>query len=230
MKNLIILHGALGAKIQFEELIPQLTPHFNVHTLDFDGHGSKSAVEGDFSIELFTQNLKEYMLEHEIHKPLIFGYSMGGYVALKLEGFEARSFEKVVTLGTKFDWNPVSSQKEADLLNPEKIEEKVPAFAAYLKSLHGENEWKMVLQNTAKMMLGLGKNPSLKPYDFHHIQIPVQLLRGSEDTMVSKAETKNVQELLANGKFQEIAGWQHPIDRIPTNELAQELLRLYLPG
>ncbi|AEA43619.1 alpha/beta fold hydrolase [Fluviicola taffensis] len=230
MKNLIILHGALGAKIQFEQLVQKLTPHFNIHTFDFDGHGSKSNADGDFSIELFAQNLKDFMTFHEIHKPLIFGYSMGGYVALKLEGFEANSFEKVVTLGTKFDWNPVTSEKEAAMLNAEKIEAKVPEFAAYLKSLHGEIGWKLVLERTAKMMMGLGKNPSLRPYDFHHIQIPVQLLRGSEDTMVSKSETKNVQELLANGKFQEIENWMHPIDKISVDELAQELLRVYLPG
>ncbi len=230
MKNLIILHGALGAKIQFEQLIPKLTPHFNVHTLDFDGHGSKSNMEEEFSIERFSQNLKDFLQHNEIHRPLVFGYSMGGYVALKLESFEANTFEKVVTLGTKFDRNAENSEKEAGMLNAEKIEEKVPEFANYLKSLHGENEWKSVLQKTAKMMLTLGKKPSLRPYDFHHIQIPVHLLRGSEDTMVTKKETVNVQELLANAKYQEIPEWVHPINLVSPEELAQQLLSLYLPG
>lgn len=231
MKNLIILHGALGAKIQLEELIPKLAPHFNVHTFDFDGHGTKSDTEGDFSIERFAQNLKNFMEQHEIQKPLVFGYSMGGYVALRLESLETtRTFEKVVTLGTKFDWNKEGSEKEAELLNAGKIEEKVPAYASYLKSLHGEKQWKTVLEKTAKMMLELGKKPSLRPYDFHHIQIPVHLLRGSLDTMVTEDETTNVQELLANGTFHQIPDWKHPIDKIPTEDLAQELLRLYLPG
>lgn len=230
MKNLIILHGALGAKIQFEELIPKLTPHFTVHTFDFDGHGTKSDTDGDFSIERFAKNLKNYMEQHEIHKPLVFGYSMGGYVALRLESMETKSFEKVVTLGTKFDWNKEGSEKEAELLDAGKIEEKIPAYANYLKSLHGENEWKTVLEKTAKMMLELGKKPSLRPYDFHHIQIPVHLLRGSLDTMVTEDETANVQELLANGTFHKMTDWKHPIDKIPSEELAQELLRLYLPG
>lgn len=230
MKNLIILHGALGAQIQFEELIPKLTPHFKVHTFDFDGHGSKSNAEDEFSIELFARNLKDFLEEHNLHKPLVFGYSMGGYVALKLESLEASTFEKIVTLGTKFDWNRESSEKEAGMLNAEKIEEKIPAFANYLKSLHGENEWKTVLQKTAKMMLELGKKPSLRAYDFHHIQIPVQLLRGSNDTMVTKNETVNVKELLANGAYQEMIDWVHPINQVSSEELAQQLLSLYLPG
>ena len=79
-------------------------------------------------------------------------------------------------------------------------------------------------------MLTLGKKPSLRPYDFHHIQIPVQLLRGSEDTMVTKKETVNVQELLANANYKEIPDWVHPINQVSPEELAQELLSLYLPG
>lgn len=230
MKNLIILHGALGAKSQFEQLVTKLTPHFIIHTLDFDGHGSKSRSEEEFSIELFAKNLKDFLEENELHRPLVFGYSMGGYVALKLESFEAKTFEQIVTLGTKFDWNPESSEKEAGMLNPEKIEEKVPDFANYLKSLHGEKEWKAVVEKTAKMMLKLGKKPSLRPYDFHHIQISVQLLRGSKDTMVTQSETKNVQELLANARYQEVIDWVHPINQVSSEELAQELLSVYLPG
>lgn len=231
MKNLIILHGALGAKSQFEQLVPQLTPYFNVYTLDFSGHGTKSGADGvDFSIEGFAQDLKQFMQQNKLEKPLIFGYSMGGYVALKLESLEANSFEQIVTLGTKFDWNPESAEKEAKMLNAEKIEEKVPSFANYLKSLHGENEWKTVLQRTSKMMLGLGEKPSLRAYDFHHIRVPVQLLLGEKDVMVAKEETRNVEELLANSSFEVVPDWVHPINQVPSEQLVQQLLSSYLPG
>lgn len=230
MKNLIILHGALGAKCQFEQLIPQLTNHFKVYTLDFSGHGTKSGDEMDFSIEQFAKDLKEFMIENELQKPLVFGYSMGGYVALKLESMEPNSFEKIVTLGTKFNWNPESAEKEARMLNAEKIEEKVPAFGAYLKSLHGENAWKIVLPKTAKMMLELGNKPALSPDDFQQIQLPVLLLRGEKDAMVTEAETTIARYLLANGSYQEVAEWQHPINLVPSDQLVQQLLSSYLPG
>lgn len=230
MKNLIILHGALGAKSQFEQLTSQLKEHFIVYTLEFDGHGVKAGDSVDFSIELFAQNLKEFMQENGIQKPLIFGYSMGGYVALKLESQYPGSIEKLVTLGTKFDWNKESAEKEAKMLNAEKIEEKVPAFAAYLKSLHGEDNWKSVLQRTAKMMLELGNKPALRSYDFHQVQIPVQLLRGEKDVMVTKEETTEVQSLLGNGSYHEVAEWAHPINLVPSDQLTQQLLSLYLPG
>ncbi len=229
MKNLIILHGALGAKSQFEQLIPQLTNHFKVYTLDFSGHGTKSGDESNFSIDRFVNDLKDFMGQNELEKPLVFGYSMGGYVALKLESLEANSFEKIVTLGTKFNWNPESAEKEAKMLHAEKIEEKVPAFAAYLKSIHGENEWKTLLSKTAKMMLEMGKNPPLKAYDFHQVQIPVHLLRGEKDVMVTQEETTETQSLLGKGSYREMEEWQHPINLVPFDQLVQQLLSSYLP-
>ncbi|WP_300661030.1 alpha/beta hydrolase [Fluviicola sp.] len=230
MKNLIILHGALGAKSQFKEIAEQLKSYFAVHSFDFDGHGAKSVTESEYSIEGFAQNLQDFMQENEIHRPLIFGYSMGGYVALKLESRNPGSFEKLVTLGTKFDWTPESAEKESKMLNAEKIAEKVPAFAGYLKSLHGEDQWKNVLGKTAQMMLRLGNKPALTNTDFAKVGIPVQLLRGSKDVMVSEEETRKTQEQLPQAEYLEIPDWQHPINLVSPKELVQQLLSLYLPG
>lgn len=230
MKKLIILHGALGSKTQFEQLAGLLGTYFEVHTPDFDGHGSKSASQNAYSVELFAQNLADYMQANGIKKPLVFGYSMGGFVALKLESMHPGSLEELVTLGTKFDWSPESAEKEVKMLNAEKIEEKVPAFAAYLKSLHGEQEWKSVLERTARMMLEMGNETVLTAEDFSKIRIPVRLLRGTKDVMVSEAETKNVQNQLTDSAYREVENWQHPINLVSPEELAQQLLSLYLPG
>lgn len=230
MKNLIILHGALGAKSQFEQVAVLLKDHFHVSVLEFEGHGTRSADEVSFSMELFAHNLKKFLQQQQIEQPLVFGYSMGGYVALKLESQEPGSLEQIITLGTKFDWNPESAEKEAGMLHAEKIEAKVPAFAAYLKSLHGADHWKTVLERTATMMLDLGNRPALSPDVYHRIQIPVRLLRGSKDTMVTEEETTEVLHLLENGNYLEIAGWQHPVNLISPKELAQQVLSLYLPG
>ena len=38
-QKLLLLHGALGSKEQFTALNEQLSSEFEVHTLDFEGHG-----------------------------------------------------------------------------------------------------------------------------------------------------------------------------------------------
>jgi pimeloyl-ACP methyl ester carboxylesterase len=51
---------------------------------------------------------------------------MGGYVALKTAVLHPGRIEAIVTLGTKFHWDPENASNEVRMLNPEKIEEKVP--------------------------------------------------------------------------------------------------------
>lgn len=226
MKDLIILHGALGAKSQFDGLASLLQNSFNVHLMEFDGHGSLAG-SGPFRIDLFAAQLEEFIAERNLSNPLVFGYSMGGYVALYLACKRIISFEKLLTLGTKFDWNPESALAESRQLNADKIEEKVPAFAAYLKSLHGDSNWRMVLEETAKMMLEMGNEPPLKPEMLVPISFPVICARGSADAMVSEAETSPYAQALSKGIYQEIEGWKHPIDRIPVPELADFLVQTY---
>lgn len=225
MKPIIVLHGALGAKTQLEPLMNALSPLYKVHSLNFEGHGGRPA-EGDFSIERFATNLKDYLDEHELSGCPVFGYSMGGYVALKLESQHPGTFSKIVTLGTKFGWTPEVAAKETAMLNSEKIEEKVPKFAAALAALHAPLDWKEMMRNTAEMMHNLGTKPALSPEDFARIRIPVSLLLGSEDVMVTKEETQAVLAQLSNADFTVVEGWQHPIERVDASQLVEKVKEL----
>lgn len=225
MKALIVLHGALGASAQLQPLAEQLKEQFTIHTLNFDGHGGRAA-DGTFSIARFAGNLKDYIQENNLSGCPVFGYSMGRYVALKLESMQPGTFSKIVTLGTKFGWTPEVAEKETAMLNPEKIEEKVPKFAAALQALHAPLDWKEMMHKTADMMRALGSQPELSESDFAHIQIPVSLLLGSEDVMVTKEETQHVLAQLPNATFTVVEGWQHPIERVNPEELAEKLRKM----
>ena len=154
---------------------------------------------------------------------MVFGYSMGGYVALKLESMHPETFSKILTLGTKFNWTPESAAQEARMLNPEKIEEKVASFAVYLKQLHGENNWKSVLNRTADMMLEMGNNPPITEQVLQLVHVPVTCYRGGKDTMVTEAETIWAVQNLPDASYHEIPEWIHPIDKIPAAQLADKL-------
>lgn len=226
MKKLIILHGALGAKKQFWAIEQELKLHFDVTVLEFEGHG-KTTLQGEFNVPNFAKQLEE-LVSQFTEKPVVFGYSMGGYVALKYATNFPSAFERLITLGTKFEWNVETALKESGQLVPEKIEEKVPAFAAYLQDLHGTTQWRTVLENTAEMMLAMGEDPPLSPTNLHNIDFPVTLSLGSEDVMVTRNETELYAQALPKGEYREMAGWKHPIDRIPTDELVSFLKESFL--
>lgn len=222
MQKILLLHGALGSKAQLQPLSDLLSKSFEVHTFNFSGHGGRP-IEAPYSIELFADELKSWIEVGKLQGTAIFGYSMGGYVALKLASESPDLISKIITLGTKFAWNPESSAQETRMLNPAKIAEKVPQFAAALKARHAPADWQEVLQATSAMMLALGDSPSLDDAALGRIEIPCLIQVGEADNMVSEAESQAAAAALPNGQFARIPAFKHPIEQVDQEELARRI-------
>lgn len=219
--SVLILHGALGAMDQFSKLEDQLKDRFDVHRLNFSGHGGKTDHDAPFSIDLFSKDTINYIQSNELKPVKVFGYSMGGYVALNVAMNHPDLIEKIFTLGTKFHWTTESASHEIKMLNPDKIKEKVPAFAQALEKRHSPNDWESVMQKTAQMMIDLGNGKALTNEDLKTIETPALVTVGGADTMVSEEETLNAAENLPNAEFRKIPDWQHPIEKVDQVLLAE---------
>ncbi len=222
---IIFLHGALGSKEQFEGLRNSIS-HTPTFAFNFDGHGD-TPTNHPYSTSLFVDNLDSFMQKNQIDQAHIFGYSMGGYVALSFALKFPERVGKILTLATKFDWTPESAAKESKMLDPQKIEEKVPHFAQALKERHDPLDWKEVLNKTAEMMINLGNGAGLSDQDLNSIQNEVLISRGSEDRMVNEAESKKAANLIPNGSFHTIEGGKHPIERVDL-EMLSKIINQYL--
>lgn len=218
MRTIILLHGALGSARQMELLEGYFTD-FNVITPDFPGHGKLANLGDSFSIHEFAMDLKTRM-EYLSEPADVFGYSMGGYVALYLASREPEKFNSITTLGTKFRWNPETAEKEVKMLNPHKIEEKVPALAQQLAERHGNDHWKDVVNRTALMLKNMGDFPPLKDEDLFKVNLPVQLLLGDEDNMVTTEETEKVHKILKQGVLSVLKKMPHPFEKVGHEKIA----------
>ena len=223
-KQLIILHGALGSAKQFESLKEGLKEQYDVFTFDFDGHGNGNSTD-TMSIELFTENLRAFVEKNNLEKATVFGYSMGGYVALYLQSQQPELFQSILTLGTKFNWTIESSEKEVAMLSQAKIKEKVPAFATYLGEIQSPKNWETVMEQTKGLMLDLGMNPIITAEELKRISIPVTICVGELDKMVSLEESNWAMESITKGKFEIIDGIPHPIQQISTSDLVKMIER-----
>jgi pimeloyl-ACP methyl ester carboxylesterase len=221
MKNIVLLHGAIGAKDQLQPLAGLLKNDFIVHLFNFNGHGGKPLAQEPFSIKTFATELEEYLSTHKIQHASVFGYSMGGYVALYLAKQKPNLFSEIITLATKFYWDEIVAAKEAAMLNTEIILEKVPLFAEQLKQRHQPNDWKLVLDKTKTMLLQMGKENPLQLNDYAAINQPVLLLLGDNDKMVTSDETEAVQKALPNSSFQLLEQTAHPIEKVNSAVLAE---------
>lgn len=218
-KSIILLHGALSSKNQLQNLKNTLSKDFHVYDINFEGHGDRAS-HRNFTMEIFAENILQYIEENKLSKVSFFGYSMGGYAALVFAKKHPALVEKIFTLGTKFAWTEGFAKQEVRKLNPNKIEEKVPAFAQKLAAIHAPNDWKDVVTKTAKMMEGLGGDKKLSHGDFQEIAHPVLITRGSLDKMVTLVESQEIASLLPNATFQMLEGFPHLIEKVDAEKLA----------
>jgi len=224
--TLILLHGALGSSKSFEFLIPKLEKHFNLITPDFKWHGSRAEGGNGFKMQDLVDDLESILTKYNISNAAVFGFSKGGYVALALALQKPDLFNRIMTLGTKLDWKAEQAKQEVKMLDPEKIQEKVPQFAEHLKSQHGGN-WSALCTQTAEMMLDLGSHPLLNTTNVNKLELPVRLGLGDQDHMVSLEETNAFFKALQNGQMQVFPKTKHPIERVNADLLSEAILQFF---
>ncbi|WP_106914791.1 alpha/beta fold hydrolase [Chryseobacterium aurantiacum] len=217
MPHLILLHGALGHSDIFKPYLESLSAYFTIHTPLFSGHGNLELPTGGISIEKYTLELTKYCKDNNLKDVFMLGHSMGGYVALCYAMNNPENVNSIITLGTKFDWNEDQALKESKMLNPDIILEKIPQYAQLLEIQHG-TKWKQLLPAIADLMINLGKNPPLNK-NLSIITIPVQIMVGDKDNMVSIEESTEVYKSLPNAKLAVLPDTKHPMEKVRPNLL-----------
>ncbi len=218
--TLLCLHGALGCAAQLQAALSPLAEKSNLLFFDFPGHGSRSAEP--LTLTGCIAATRDFIQKNNLAGTTIFGYSMGGYVALALAKNHPELVGKIITLGTKLHWNPQGAAAETRKLNPDIILDKVPEYAASLQQWHGEN-WKKVLAQTAELMVDLGAHPRFDDDGYQSLQHPVLLCLADGDTMVTREETLHAAMLLPNGQFAEILNSGHAIEKVDVGMLVATL-------
>ena len=226
MKPVILLHGALGSLEQLMPIASSLQKKgFEPHPLEFSGHG-QTPNSDRFNIQQFSEELLEFINQKSIQGADIFGYSMGGYVALYTAANHPVEIGKIITLGTKFHWDEKTALNEQKNLDPDTILQKVPKYAVSLEKRHGA-EWKNLLQRTAAMMLEMGHNNPLKPEHFSKITKACMIGIGDNDQMVTLDETLKVYKQLPNARMYMLPNTKHPMEMVNTH-LLSEIISTFL--
>ncbi len=221
MEQMILIHGALGNEQQMFSLKNILSESMDVHVLEFEGHGSTSDFTEPFTTSSFIQQLENKINELD-NPPNIFGYSMGGFVALLTAVTKNVQIRSITTLGTKMKWNPAIAEKEMRNLNPDLIAEKVPGFASALEKSHGVH-WKEVVLRTSNFMKTLGDTSPISKEAMHNIAIPIQLLLADQDRMVSREETEEVYGWIKNSAFHLIDNSYHQLEKVNIEVLEKKI-------
>ena len=227
LQHLLLLHGALGAGDQFAPIVPLLRDRYELHLLDFEGHGPAPLRDRSFAIEHFASNAYEYLTRHGIEGANIFGYSMGGYVACTLAMQHPHLVKRVATLGTKFYWDQDVARREVGYLDVEKIAARVPHFARALAERHTAAGWETVVNRTADLLWSLAERGGLRASELSALEQPVRVIVGDRDSTVGVAEAHEVYRALPHGELEVLPATPHQLDKVSPERLVYSLTQFF---
>jgi pimeloyl-ACP methyl ester carboxylesterase len=220
--NILLLHGALGSKSQLAPLTAVLAEHA-VKTIDLSGHGAKAIPQGGLTFEHFLQDIDAAMAEANWKDTHLFGYSMGGYAALLYASSFPEKVRSVVTLGTKLKWDREGLDGELRMLDPRKMQEKVPQFVTQLAGEHGADRWEPLVKETACLITGLHEQPLLTPGAFASITCPVLLCVGDQDRTAVPEHTLETARLIPKAGTLVLPFTPHPLQAVDPEVLLPHL-------
>ncbi len=215
---LLLLHGFLGNGNDFKTSISQLSSQYCCLTVDLPGHGKTQVLGGDHYYTMAETAIGLIELLNHLNFKLchLFGYSMGGRLALYLTLQFPQYFQRVILESTS-----PGLKTETEQINRLKSDEKLAksledlaassCFQEFLdrwyqqplfESLKNHPEFANILQQRlnnnpsvlAKSLryMGTGKQPSLWK-KLSQNQIPLLLLVGEYDT-----KFKQINQEMAN--------------------------------
>jgi esterase/lipase len=223
MKNVVLLHGALGAASDLTALAESLKSlGIIAHSLSFSGHGTTPFSAG-FGIDQFAKELEDFILKNSLKDVSVFGYSMGGFVALHLATQKPELIDKIVTLGTKFNWSKETVDKETKLLDPEIMIQKIPAYTKLLEAKHGQ-QWKELVVKTADMMKQMGERNFLDAESLRKINSQTLIGIADKDQMVGLDETVSVYKALPAGCMYMLPNTKHQMESVNIGILSRIIL------
>ena len=133
--TVLLLHGAAGStQTETHRLVRYLEPYLHVVALDFTGHGASANVEPEQPLtpERFVRDAQavlDAITEGPAH---VFGFSMGGNIALQLAHAAPNRVARVMAHGAHIDWTTATVDSMARRLD------RADARTDRMDALHGD--------------------------------------------------------------------------------------------
>ena len=194
---LILLHGGTATLQSWQDQIPAFAQHFRVIALDSRGHGKTNNPAGELSYSQMADDVAAFIQALDLNKPLVFGYSDGGQIALEL-GMRYPDLTRALVLGgtcyrfpaTYFEALEGFGVNRPGELDLERLETEQPEWAGYLKAEHvradDQDYWKTLMTQIAGLWWNV---QDYRVEDLQKITAPTLILQGDRDEGVDVEQT-----------------------------------------
>lgn len=231
LPTLVLLHGFMGSGQVFDHLIKEISSFCNPVTIDLMGHGRSEGAELHyrFSTKEQVADLSK-LISEQLPLPLfLYGYSMGGRLALQLAVHRSDLFRGLILESATFGLEGETEQQARQALDARRADAIVGNFEGFLEEWQSKPMFRSdkISEELMEQMLmvqkdqdpfwlsnsllgfGTGTMPCVRDR-LSDIRIPVQLIAGKDDTKFVHINNQMEKEL-PNGQLKVIEGAGHRV-------------------
>jgi pimeloyl-ACP methyl ester carboxylesterase len=200
---LVIIHGAYMSIDLMGEIVPRLAETRQVIAVELQGHGRTADIDRPLSYEAMADDVAALMHEIGIEKADIFGYSIGGAIALQMAIRHPEMVDKLIAASVSYKTEGMYPEVLAGLetITPE-VFAGSPYEAEYLRlAPHPEDFPKLV----EKLLELDNKIQNWPAEDIQGISAPTLLIVGDSD-IVRPEHAVEMFKLLGGGVPADLVG------------------------
>jgi 3-oxoadipate enol-lactonase len=213
---IVFIHGFPFDHTLWDEVISGLEEQYYCISYDIRGFGASEVGNGQYTMEHYVDDLEHILSSLEVDHPIICGFSMGGYIALRAQEKYQKRFKALILAHTK----TASDNDEAKLKRASAISgidrEGVAPFldnffsAAFSEGYRAKEPQKLEAMKTkilrfspVGIMGGLLAMVSRTDTTqiLHTMDIPVLLITGEHDRVISPDVMKEMASRIKNSTF-----------------------------
>lgn len=229
----LLIHG-LGARGEDWSPILRSLAHagYHVYAPDLLGYGRSDKPDVNYSISLETQMVDHFMTAVHLDTADVGGWSMGGWVSMKLAVDHSRRVERLILYDSAGVYFP--ARFDASLFAPDdpaglarlfsKLTPRPPHLPEFLRRdllrKLGQNRWILY-----RIMSSMTSGRDLMEFRLHEIHQPMLIVWGTEDTLIPPEAGRKIHRLVSGSSFALVEGCGHLAPSECSPPIIRETLR-----
>lgn len=200
---LVLIHGYLGSRQIFDEVIHELATYFDCIRVELPGHGDSEVELEAYSIYDYANEIAHLLRKENIESCYMLGHSLGGYITLEAYAKNLVQIDKMVLAYTSEKADNEEAKAKRDLQRETVVVKGVSNYVdGIIENFFAPNTDPAIIDKAraiAKSADSLGlmlaleamKNRPDQTDLLPKINIPVLVIEGTEDKIVKPIETTN---------------------------------------
>ncbi|MBD2699442.1 alpha/beta fold hydrolase [Spirosoma sp. BT702] len=238
---IVILHGIFGSSDNWLTISKVIASRgYRVFLVDQRNHGQSPRAD-EHNYPSMAADLREFLTDHQLDKPILVGHSMGGKVVMQYAMLQPDTYQKLVIVDIAPKYYPVHhadlvrGMKAIDLMRIKSRSEADAVLSQYepiltvrqflLKNLYrteqGEFAWRLNLPVIERELDVVGQELTNQRI----VTDPTLFIRGSESHYVLDKDIPTIKSIFPNVQIETIEGAGHWVQAEKPAEFVEVLMK-----